>query len=280
MKYDCEMIKDLIPLCLDKTASNASSRIVEEHLTECSDCYRFYQEVKKDAGISFQSSSDAADTSEYVSLAKRLRRTKWYWRACIGALLGFMLVLFLNYADGSRLAPLNAAYASKVVDNRAALMAAVPMGNHRILYIFDDDGLYRDVDVIYRFPYWKYNHTIPNRYIAKPDEGLQVITHKSYASSIDNSLYIVYAVVVNDERVAYIDLGKEGKMQRQNVESKVTVFYWDETGSWDGTDSWNGMIKNTELRGTAYASDGTLLYNLTQMSEINGQESLQWVPAE
>lgn len=40
------------------------------------------------------------------------------------------------------------------------------------------------------------------------------------------------------------------------------VFFWNETGNWDGTDTCSGMIKDSELRDTAYASNGTVLCNL------------------
>ena len=38
MKYDCDMIRDLLPLYADKACSQRSREIVEEHLQECPDC--------------------------------------------------------------------------------------------------------------------------------------------------------------------------------------------------------------------------------------------------
>ena len=35
MKYECDVIRDLIPLYIDDVASTASRRMVEEHLAEC-----------------------------------------------------------------------------------------------------------------------------------------------------------------------------------------------------------------------------------------------------
>lgn len=280
MKYDCDLIKDLLPLYHDKATSDSSSKVVEEHLNECDECRRFYQEVKKTTNIPFKSLSETDNAGGYLSLAKRLRRTKWYWRLYIVFIIGIIIYQSLMYSDGNRFDAMKAAYASNVIDNQSQLMATVPMGNKRILYIYDDDGLYRDIDVTYKFPYWKYTHTSPNRYIADPDAGVQLITNKAYANSTNNSLYIVYAVAVNDKRVAYIELGKEGSMQRQNVDSKIAVFFWDETGNWDGTDTWDGIIKKGELRGTAYANDGSVLYNLAQVNQSNGQDSSKWIPVE
>ncbi len=278
MKYDCDLIKDLLPLYHDKVTSDFSSKVVEEHLNECDECRRYYHKVKKAADIQFKSSSRTDNAGGYLSLAKRLRRAKWYWRLCIGLFLGCIISLSLMYADGNRFDPMSAAQAGNVIDKNSRLLATVPMGKERILYIYDDDGLYRDIDVIYHFPFWKYSYKWPNRYIAYPNSRVQLITRGSYANSINKSLYIIFAVVVNDTRVAYIELGKEGKLQRQNVDSPITVFFWDETENWDGTGTWNGMIKDSELRGTAYASDGTVLYNLAH--ETNGQDTIKWIPVD
>ena len=38
MKYECDMIADLLPLYKDGVCSPASIRAVEEHLTVCPDC--------------------------------------------------------------------------------------------------------------------------------------------------------------------------------------------------------------------------------------------------
>ncbi|ACL76961.1 hypothetical protein [Ruminiclostridium cellulolyticum] len=278
MKYNCDLIKDLLLLYQDKATSDFSSNVVEDHLNKCNECYRFYHEVKKATEIHFKTPPKTDNVGGYQSLAKRLNRAKWYWRLCIGLLLGCIISLSLMYADGNRFDPMSAAHAGNVLDENSRLLAAVPMGKERILYIYDDDGLYRDINVVYHFPFWKYNYKWPNRYIADRNLGVQLITKGSYANSINKSLYIIFAVAVNDGRVAYIELGKEGKLQRQNVDSPITVFFWDETGNWDGTSTWNGMIKDSELRGTAYASDGTVLYNLTH--ESNEQNPIKWIPVD
>ena len=38
MKYDCDVIRDLLPLYADKACSEKSREMVEEHLKECPDC--------------------------------------------------------------------------------------------------------------------------------------------------------------------------------------------------------------------------------------------------
>ncbi|MBR3174913.1 MAG: zf-HC2 domain-containing protein, partial [Oscillospiraceae bacterium] len=38
MKYDCDVIRDLLPLYADKACSERSREMVEGHLEECPDC--------------------------------------------------------------------------------------------------------------------------------------------------------------------------------------------------------------------------------------------------
>ena len=38
MKYNCDLISDLLPLYKDEICSEASRKIIEEHLAECPDC--------------------------------------------------------------------------------------------------------------------------------------------------------------------------------------------------------------------------------------------------
>ena len=42
----CEIIKDLIPLYLDKVCSEDSRKLVEEHLAECSECRKYMKELE------------------------------------------------------------------------------------------------------------------------------------------------------------------------------------------------------------------------------------------
>ena len=45
MKYDCEMIQDLLPLYKDSACSVASALAVQEHLKECEKCSKFFESL-------------------------------------------------------------------------------------------------------------------------------------------------------------------------------------------------------------------------------------------
>lgn len=46
-KFDCEIIKDLLPLYADSVCSEKSSGIVQEHLAECSECSEELRKIKE-----------------------------------------------------------------------------------------------------------------------------------------------------------------------------------------------------------------------------------------
>lgn len=46
MKYECEVIQDLLPLYKDGVCSEETTKVVEEHLSECPKCTEFLNELK------------------------------------------------------------------------------------------------------------------------------------------------------------------------------------------------------------------------------------------
>ena len=48
MKYDCEIVRDLMPMAVDGTASEKSRAMVEEHVAECEDCREMYGEMRQE----------------------------------------------------------------------------------------------------------------------------------------------------------------------------------------------------------------------------------------
>ena len=46
MKHECNVARDLMPLCIDGVASEESKRYVEEHINECTECAMTYGEMR------------------------------------------------------------------------------------------------------------------------------------------------------------------------------------------------------------------------------------------
>lgn len=49
MKYKCNVIKDLLPLYIEKITSQDSNEIIEEHLKECESCKKYFVELKDES---------------------------------------------------------------------------------------------------------------------------------------------------------------------------------------------------------------------------------------
>ena len=47
-KNDCNVVRDLMPLVLDRVASDESRALVEEHMNSCEECRKQYEEMKAD----------------------------------------------------------------------------------------------------------------------------------------------------------------------------------------------------------------------------------------
>lgn len=271
MKYNCDIVRDLLPLYQDGIASDASKLMVKEHLEECRDCTDFFQEIQKELSVNQKDKYE--EKKAYISLAKRIRRTRWYWRLIIGILIGSFVWASLMYAEGYRLNPLSAAYAGNILTRERPVLDTIKIADDKMIYLFRDGadgGLYREVYVTFRFPFWRYQYMTQDYYIYE-DTPLQILTGKTIANSLDKSLYMIYAIAVNDTHVASVELGREGKMQKELVKQGMVHFVWDETDDWDGTDNWPGIISRNELKGTAYAADGTPLYMLQ-----NIDDKLRW----
>lgn len=92
MKYDCELICDVLPLYQEGLASEATKKAVEEHLAECAACRAEAAKLKR----------EAPDVRHAALPVKRiLRGIKT--RRVLSVLLAVFLLLSFAFAVGSRL---------------------------------------------------------------------------------------------------------------------------------------------------------------------------------
>lgn len=54
---NCNIVKDLIPLYIDGCCSEESERVIEEHLKDCSECKKLFEEMKEPTDIIVASES-------------------------------------------------------------------------------------------------------------------------------------------------------------------------------------------------------------------------------
>lgn len=96
MKYDCDVIKDLIPLKIDDIASEATNKIIDIHLSGCSKCRDFYEEMSINSNVyNHQTTSE----TEIVGYAERIRKKRKQniiiiIASTIGAFILYTLLIF------------------------------------------------------------------------------------------------------------------------------------------------------------------------------------------
>ncbi|HEL0567311.1 TPA: zf-HC2 domain-containing protein [Streptococcus equi subsp. zooepidemicus] len=90
MKYDCEVILDLLPLYVDNAISDSGREIVEEHLKECEECRELLEEIKA------EHEKEVEEKRQYEThvknYAKRMRRRKRIIIASLVALFSICII--------------------------------------------------------------------------------------------------------------------------------------------------------------------------------------------
>lgn len=87
----CAVARDLMPLCVDGTASEASRRRVDKHVIDCPPCATVYQEMQTAIDLDVP---DRQEAEQFDSAVKKVKH-KHAWRKVRNVLLGVVLALVL-----------------------------------------------------------------------------------------------------------------------------------------------------------------------------------------
>ncbi len=68
---ECNVARDLMPLVIDKVASEESSALVEAHVADCSDCAQVYTDMQ----VKVPENKDIAEEVSFAAAMRQLRRT-------------------------------------------------------------------------------------------------------------------------------------------------------------------------------------------------------------
>ena len=93
MKRDCEMARDLMPLCVDGVASEGSQEFVAAHAASCRECAEVYRQMRE--ALARQESPDQAQ-AENDQAALRIRRhlrARVLRSVLLGLLIGLIVCL-------------------------------------------------------------------------------------------------------------------------------------------------------------------------------------------
>ena len=104
MKYNCDMINDLLPLYADNVCSKSSADAVEEHISECPACARLLEDMRKCETIIDKEISK--ERGEVINKQAKFFRRKSAVAGCIiGGIfaLPMLICLIVNLASGAGL---------------------------------------------------------------------------------------------------------------------------------------------------------------------------------
>ncbi|MBQ9512091.1 MAG: DUF4825 domain-containing protein [Lachnospiraceae bacterium] len=163
-KIPCDVVKDLLPSYVDGLTSDATNRIIEEHIGGCAGCAKTLQDMKVDAGI--PQVPEDAEKKELDFLKKNRKRNRMVLLSSIaGALVLILAVLFIRFfvvgevitgqmdiydirVDGNALsikgsARSNAYYVIKgfSVDEQDGVVTITVRGRRKTLLFRDDETL-------------------------------------------------------------------------------------------------------------------------------------------
>ena len=99
MKYDCDVIEDLLPLYQDGACTNATKRTVEEHLAECPKCTELLKKLKD---MSIDDVILKEKESVISSQSKYFKRKSALAGSIVGGIfaLPILICLIVNLATG------------------------------------------------------------------------------------------------------------------------------------------------------------------------------------
>lgn len=113
MKDNCDVIRDLMPLCIDETASEKSRQMVGEHVLECKPCMEVYQEMRTEVN---REMPDSDPSKEPFSRTVHKLRHQWQKRRIIAGIIGAVVAILLCLLGGYAYRTLTTDYARSAGD--------------------------------------------------------------------------------------------------------------------------------------------------------------------
>ncbi len=74
MKKECEVVRDLMPLYVEKLTRSGSDEFIENHITSCEECKEVLNELKDDITDNIKQEEPAIKEKGSIKLVKRIRK--------------------------------------------------------------------------------------------------------------------------------------------------------------------------------------------------------------
>ena len=132
-KNDCNVVRDLMPLVLDRVASDESRALVEEHMGSCEECRKQYEEMKADMPEETRAEYEAEQRD--IMEALKVTRANQRKRKRRHLILIFAVVLAAVMAGGMLITWLDQGYWP--VDNKNYTMSLSQLKDGSIVMTMD-----------------------------------------------------------------------------------------------------------------------------------------------
>lgn len=128
MKIECGIVRDLLPLYAEQITSEASNKAVEEHLKECEQCSKAYQEMKMpELQIQY-------DKTPAESFHKYIKKKKWL----LGGIVAVITTVIILCVVFIRLALIGSLISFLALDSMSAPIYEDTDVSHYQQYMGDD----------------------------------------------------------------------------------------------------------------------------------------------
>ena len=255
MKYNCDVVSDLMPLCIDDAASEASKKIVWQHMSECERCMNQYEMLSKEIEID---DIKEEPMDQYTKLAKRLRRQKRVRRFLCIMFAALFMGLCMNYAAGYRFSSQKSADISGQLNYKSRIIGSYHWKNC-VFYFYDSDSCYDVVITQNSWHGWKAIHTSlawPKWYLDPEDRiGMEMAGAVWFVSN-DHGIQ-AFPFISWDEKVKRVEATAFGLTKSTEVETgEFTLLTFDDAKA--------TKAGNSDMTAKAYDADGNILYTLAE----------------
>lgn len=249
MKYKCDLIRDLMPLCADDSAAEDSKKAVFEHMSECASCEEYYRELIR--GIEVDIAQEDTLTSEYATIAKKIRKRKIKYRALIAALTFSAFLLLGNYAIGYHFTPRAAAEHSGKLNPSSKLLGTYDWGSVRFFF-YEGDCNYDTISADRHWNGWRSddNYFVWPKYPS--DKGYLTVTSPLYYWDYDRGI-LLYPLLCDDPDITRVTITAFGKSKTTDIDTgKLTILAFENSDT----------SLSEDASGYAYDRHGNIKYEL------------------
>lgn len=250
MKYKCDLIQDLMPLCTDDSASEGSKKAVFEHMAECKTCSEYYQKLMQN--VEMETDQDDVKTSEYAAIARKIRRRKLKYRTLLAVLTCSAFLLLGNYAMGYHFTASAAARNSGKLNPSSKVLGTLDWGNVKFFF-YEGDCNYDTIAADRHWNGWRSD----DNYFAWPkypaDKGKLTMTSPLYFWDYDRGI-LLFPLLSEDPDITRVTITAFGLSKSTDIDTGELAVLAFENGD---------ASLSQDAVGYAYDQYGAIKYELS-----------------